>query len=100
MLRALKTFERALHIDPRNTETLNNIGVIQWELGDRNAAVETFQTVLMVKPDDPDALSNLSDAVTAGWKADSLRPEIRDLLDKQPGFSPESSRAVESGEGA
>ena len=100
VLRALKTFERALRIDPRNTETLNNIGVIQWELGDRNAAVETFQTVLMVKPDDPDALSNLSDAVTAGWKADSLRPEIRDLLDKQTGFSPESSRAVESGEGA
>lgn len=100
VLRALKIFERALHIDPQNTETLNNIGVIQWELGDRNAAVETFQTVLMIKPGDPDALSNLSDAVAAGWKADSLRPEIRDLLENLPGFSPEASLAIESGEGA
>jgi len=99
VLRALKIFERVLRIDPQNTEALNNIGVIQWELGDRNAAVETFQTVLTIKPGDPDALLNLSDAVAAGWKADSLRSEIRDLLEKQPCFSPEASRVVESGDG-
>jgi Flp pilus assembly protein TadD len=68
ILRAFKIFERALRIDPHNTEALNNLGVIQWELGDREAAVETFQTVLCIKPGDPDALSNLSDAVSAGAK--------------------------------
>ena len=66
VLRALKIFERALRIDPQNTETLNNLGVIQWELGDPNAAIETFRTVIKIKPDDPDALSNLSDAIDSG----------------------------------
>ena len=66
-------------IDPHNTEALNNLSH-QWELEDREAAVETFQTVLCIKPGDPDALSNLSDAVSAGAKEVVLLPEIKIFL--------------------
>ena len=99
ILRAFKIFERALRIDPHNTEALNNLGVIQWELGDREAAVETFQTVLCIKPGDPDALSNLSDAVSAGAKEVVLLPEIKNLLEKYRAYSPMPGRSARSVEG-
>jgi GT2 family glycosyltransferase/glycosyltransferase involved in cell wall biosynthesis len=82
VLRALRIFERALLIEPRSTQTLNNLGVIQWELGHNDAALETFQTALAIRPDDPDSLSNLSDAIVAGGNKALLRPEIRGLIDR------------------
>jgi GT2 family glycosyltransferase/glycosyltransferase involved in cell wall biosynthesis len=82
VLRALRIFERALIIEPRSTQALNNLGVIQWELGHPDAALETFQTALTIRPDDPDTLSNLSDALASGGNRDLLRPEIRGLMDR------------------
>ncbi|HQI81244.1 MAG TPA: glycosyltransferase, partial [Deltaproteobacteria bacterium] len=42
VLRALRIFERALNIEPHSIQALNNLGVIQWELGHSDAALETF----------------------------------------------------------
>ena len=96
--RALRIFERALRIDPRSTGVLNNLGVIQWELGDQDAATETFQTVLRIKPDDMDARSNLGDAIAAGRREDMLHPNIKELLKKHPAISPTGTRLVDAGD--
>ena len=95
--KALLIFERALHIDPLSTDVLNNVGVIQWEFGDRDAAMETFQTVLRINPDDMDARLNLGDAIAAGWRADMFQPDIKELLVKHPAISPTITQPADTG---
>lgn len=63
ILRALRIFERALHLDPKNTTTLNNIGVIHWELGKKDEAIGIFQHVLRIDPNNLDAQSNIRNAM-------------------------------------
>jgi len=87
VLRALRIFERVLHIEPANTEVLNNLGVIQWELGRQADAIATFQAVLRVRPDDGDALDNLA-AALAGGVDTAIDPAIRALLDQRQSTPP------------
>jgi GT2 family glycosyltransferase len=56
---AVKIFERTLQLDPSNSETLNNLGVIQWQLGAAPSAIKTFQQALSSDPQNSDALYNL-----------------------------------------
>jgi len=98
ILRALKILERAILIDPQNSKALNDLGVIQWQLGDRDAAIETFQALLLMNPDDIDALSNLSESISAGGNSDMLRPEVKALFEKKMDISQEEKLPATAGD--
>lgn len=78
--KALRIFERALHIDPTNTITLNNIAVIQWELGYKNDAIGTFKRILHADPQNVDALANLRTIISELGSRDVLVKDITALL--------------------
>ncbi|MBE0602879.1 MAG: radical SAM protein, partial [Deltaproteobacteria bacterium] len=77
---AIRTLRQVLTIDGTNSQALNDLGVIQWQAGDADAAVETFQVALGVNPDDSDALVNLAKAIAATGKYYLLKPELLEML--------------------
>jgi radical SAM protein with 4Fe4S-binding SPASM domain len=83
---AIKIFERTLHLDRTNPQALNNIGVIQWQLGDTISAMDTFQTALTNNPKDPDAMGNLLQAATETGRFDLINANLlENLKQAQPG---------------
>lgn len=99
VLRALKIFKRALIIAPRNTQVLNNIGVIQWELGHQEAAIDTFQAAIAINPGDSDSMSNIANAIAVRGGKHLLRPEIRERIEKHLACSPVINRQLVAQEG-
>jgi GT2 family glycosyltransferase/glycosyltransferase involved in cell wall biosynthesis len=77
---AIKIFERILKLDRTNSQALNNLGVIQWQLGDAVSAIKTFLTALTFNPKDSDALANLTQAVTETGRSDLINPALLDRL--------------------
>ena len=77
---AIKIFKRTLELDPLNTQALNNLGVMQWQLGDPIAAIKTFQNALIKNSDDTDALENLKQATIETGRFDLIVPELQDVL--------------------
>lgn len=73
---AIRTMRHALEADRSDSRVLNNLGVIQWHVGDGDAAVEAFQAALSVNPDDADALVNLARAMDATGKYYLLKPGL------------------------
>lgn len=73
-------FRRALEIDGADVRALNDLGVVQWQSGDAVSALRTFQTALKCDPSDPDALANLSRAVSGTGRFDLLEPGIASLV--------------------
>ena len=77
---AIKIFKRTLELDPLNTQAINNLGVMQWQLGDPIAAIKTFQNALIKNSDDTDALENLKQATIETGRFDLIVPELQDVL--------------------
>jgi glycosyltransferase involved in cell wall biosynthesis/GT2 family glycosyltransferase/SAM-dependent methyltransferase len=77
---AMRIFRRVLEIDGRNSQALNDLGVVQWQSGDAVAAVDTFQVALGFNPGDSDALSNLADAAAATGRYDLLKADLLERL--------------------
>lgn len=78
--KALKLFERALKLDPFDSQALNNLGVIRTQLGEPQAGMELFIKVLKREPDNQDALENLKDAMQlAGIPAASANALLAEL---------------------
>ena len=73
-------FRRALRLDGTNSRALNDLGVIQWQIGDPASAMETFQLALGFDPGDPDALTNLAGAAVETKRFDLLKPGLLDAL--------------------
>jgi|GEM_PF-1301035 len=80
--RAVKLFEEALMLDPRNSQALNNFGAIQWELGDATSAIKIFQKVLYLDSHDKDALFNLAQAVSKTGRFDLVEKTLVDAVRK------------------
>ena len=59
------SFRAAIEANPRDTASLNNLGVIQVRQGHIGEAVRTFQRVLEIEPANPDARRNLDALWTA-----------------------------------
>jgi glycosyltransferase involved in cell wall biosynthesis len=53
-------FEKALYIDPQNSNALNNVGVLSFQAGDYKTAKEYFARALKVNPNNRDAMVNLA----------------------------------------
>jgi tetratricopeptide (TPR) repeat protein len=82
---AIKLFERVLKLDRNNPQALNNLGVLQWQLGAEPSAMRIFQTALKFDPKDVDALENLVQAATETGRFDLIDSDLLDTLkDAQP----------------
>jgi GT2 family glycosyltransferase len=77
---AVKIFERVLLLDKTNSQALNNLGVIQWQLGDAVTAIKNFQTALVCNPNDPDALRNLMQIATEMSRFDLINTSLLETL--------------------
>jgi len=56
---AVREYEKALFLDPNNTNALNSLGVCYANQGQLEQAIESFQRVLTISPDDFMASFNL-----------------------------------------
>ena len=79
---AIKIFENVLRLDKTNFQALNNLGVIQGQLGEKLPAMEIFQSALSFNPEDPDALANLLQAATETGRFDLIKQNLLDTLKK------------------
>jgi tetratricopeptide (TPR) repeat protein/glycosyltransferase involved in cell wall biosynthesis len=60
MSKARACYEKIVALYPKNTEALNNLGVILFHEGKNGQSSELFEKVLSIDPSDKDALINLS----------------------------------------
>lgn len=58
---AQTVFEYILEIQPDSVPALNNLGVVAFQRGDQQAAIEFFTRALDIRADDADTLLNLAD---------------------------------------
>ncbi|HPJ95104.1 MAG TPA: glycosyltransferase [Deltaproteobacteria bacterium] len=79
---AVRLFERVLWLKPKNAQALNNLGVIQWQLGNATSALNIFQNALAINPKDSDALGNLLQAATETGRFDLLKQNLLESVRK------------------
>jgi GT2 family glycosyltransferase len=91
---AVKIFKRVLLMDRSNFRALNNLGVIQWQIGHAVAAIETFQIALRFNPEDSDALANLLQAVTETGRFDLLNLNLLNTIKQIQPTNPDIDRLV------
>jgi tetratricopeptide (TPR) repeat protein len=86
---AVKIFERVLKLDKTNSQAMNNLGVMKWQISREPAsAMKIFQTALTFNPKDHDALGNLVQAATKSSRFDLINPALLNTLKKaQPANS-------------
>lgn len=89
---AIKVFERTLELDRGNSQALNNLGVIQWQLGNEASAMKTFQRALIINPKDRDALGNLIQAVSKTGRFDQLNQNLLEILKQAQPTNPDVTR--------
>jgi GT2 family glycosyltransferase/glycosyltransferase involved in cell wall biosynthesis/SAM-dependent methyltransferase len=87
---AVKIFERVLKLDKVNSQAMNNLGVIQWQIGKEPApAMKTFQAALVLNPKDSDALENLVQAAMESSRFDLINPALLNTLKKAQPANPD-----------
>jgi len=69
---AVKTYSRALDIDPYNLEVLSNKGVAHEELGEHDEAIAALETAKLLNSQDEIVIGLLRDAVRAQREANDL----------------------------
>ena len=84
---AAKIFDRVLKIDDRNSRALSNLGVIQWQRGKEDSAIDIFQKALQINPKDPDILANFVQGVVELNRYDLIQDDLVDLVRQ---FQPEN----------
>lgn len=77
---AVRIFKRTLYLDHTNTQALNNLGVIQWQIGEPLSAMKIFQSALRINRNNPDALANLLHVATETGRFDLIDPTLLDSL--------------------
>ncbi len=97
---AIKTFERTLQLDRKNSQALSNLGVIQWQLGNAVSAINTFQNALLINPQDPDALGNLMQAVIETGRFDLLKQGLLDVLRQAQPANPDTAKLFQAHQNA
>jgi GT2 family glycosyltransferase len=87
---AIKIFERILKLDKINSQAMNNLGVIQWQISREPApAMKTFQAALTLNPKDSDALENLVQAATESSRFDLINPALLATVKKAQPANPD-----------
>jgi Flp pilus assembly protein TadD len=76
-------------LDRSNSQALNNLGVMQWQLGDAVSAINTFQTALTFNPGDSDALANLVQTAQETGRFDLINPALLDAIKQAQSDNPD-----------
>lgn len=84
-------FQKALQLDPRNTQAMNNLGVLVWQTGDIPAAMKIFLQVLTLDPGNPDAFVNFASSIRESGRHDLIVPAMVERLRPFHGKTPEFS---------
>lgn len=92
---AINIFDRALKLDNRNSRAWSNLGVIQWQLGKEDSAIDGFQKALLFDPKDPDALANLVQGVGELSRYDLIQNDLVDLVRQFQPENPDFQRLAE-----
>ncbi len=69
---ALREFLAALDLDPDQAPTHNNLGVLYWQVGLRERALEHFERARALDPENSDTLANCEEAYRALGRVDDL----------------------------
>jgi GT2 family glycosyltransferase/glycosyltransferase involved in cell wall biosynthesis/Flp pilus assembly protein TadD len=93
---AAKIFERVLMFDKTNSRALNNIGVIQWQLGDVVSAIKTFQAALTFNPNDSDTVENLVQGAMETGRFDLINPAFLDSLKQAQRENPDFIKLIDT----
>jgi tetratricopeptide (TPR) repeat protein len=85
MYRDLETLWRStLSKDPKSWMAYNNLGVVQLEKGNLNAAIDDYQRSLQLHPEYPEALYNLGSALLQKGETDKAIALCEQALRLQP----------------
>jgi Tfp pilus assembly protein PilF len=92
---AIKYYERALKIQPRNADVLTDFGTSFWYMGDADKAIAEFQTALRYQPGRASTLFNLGIVQWQGKNDPKGAAQAwEELLQKNPDY-PEKQRLKE-----
>jgi GT2 family glycosyltransferase len=97
--RAVRVFERLLSLNSQNAQAMNNLGVIQWQLGDVASAINIFQRSLSIKPNDSDTLANLTQAATEARRFDLLKPGLLKIVQQAQPANSDIARLIDGHQG-
>ena len=78
---AIKEFNRALLYNPESKETYENLGVMYFRVDEIDKALESFDRLYQIAPDDEDVLATLQD-VYSGRGNDSFQKALDKKRDK------------------
>lgn len=82
---AMKAFEKALAIDGNYVPAHNNMGVVYWQMGNRQKALEHLQKALALNPFDSDTVYNLGEIFIRQGATDKARGIYDAFLRQNPG---------------
>ena len=79
----------AVRLDPQNPVCLNMLGLIQFDLGHQDEAIETLKTATTVAPEDAQAHHNISSLLISQGKNDEAITLIKRAMQLEPkSFAP------------
>lgn len=82
--RARVCFEMALEHDPRFARAYNNLGVLYWDRGELDEALQNLHKALELDPDDPEILYNGAKVLTAAGQVETATDLLQLYLQKYP----------------
>jgi len=93
---AAKIFERVFRLVRTDFEALNNLGVIQWQIGEAVSAINTFQTALSLNPKDSGVLANLLQAATEAGRFDLIKPTLPEIVKQAQPANPDIAKLIDA----
>lgn len=81
---AIACYEMAIESNPGLAEAHSDLGVIHWERGNLESALEYFYKALELKSDDPEILGNCARALARAGETDSAAALFRQYLQHCP----------------
>lgn len=87
---AITWYERALRLEPKNTDARIALARCQFEMGQYEAAIQQLNTVLELKPNEPHALYHLGVTLLRGQRdlpgAERVYRQLRQVNPNYPGL--------------
>lgn len=82
---ALKSFTKALEIDPNFATGHNNLGVLYWQAGETKKALEHSKKALEINPNNRDAIWNCAEVFKSLRRFNDVRNIYSSYLERNPG---------------
>jgi len=78
-LEALKCYQRALQLTPKSEKVYYNIGILYFDLGEKEKAYESFRTALRLRPDFAEARDFLARHFPAPTTSQPINPDAEGM---------------------